>query len=156
VARERHAELVERLAARVGGLTAGDPRLETTDVGPVIDDGSAERIEAVIADAVAHGARVVIGGGRDGRLVQPTLLDGLTTEMRLQREEIFGPVVAVAAVDDLDEAIALANDSPYGLAAGVFTDSLDDAWRAVRGLQPGTCTSTRSPAGAPITCRTAA
>jgi acyl-CoA reductase-like NAD-dependent aldehyde dehydrogenase len=137
VARERHAELVERLAARVGRLTAGDPRLETTDVGPVIDDGSAERIEAVIADAVEHGARIVVGGGRDGRLVQPTLLDGLTTEMRLQREEIFGPVVAVAAVDSLDEAIALANDSPYGLAAGVFTDSLDDAWRAVRDLQAG-------------------
>jgi acyl-CoA reductase-like NAD-dependent aldehyde dehydrogenase len=79
----------------------------------------------------------VVGGGRDGRLVQPTLLDGLTPAMRLQREEIFGPVVAVAAVDSLDEAIALANDSPYGLAAGVFTDSLDDAWRAVRGLQAG-------------------
>ena len=111
----------------------------------------------MIADAVAHGARIVVGGGRDGRLVQPTLLDGLTAEMRLQHEEIFGPVVAVAAVDDLDEAIALANDSPYGLAAGVFTDSL----RATPGgpsaaSRPGTCTSTRSPAGAPITCRTAA
>jgi acyl-CoA reductase-like NAD-dependent aldehyde dehydrogenase len=137
VARERHAELLERLAARVGSLHAGDPRLETTDVGPVVDDASAERIEAVIADATARGARIVVGGGRDGRLVQPTLLDGLTRDMRLQREEIFGPVVAVAAVDSLDEAINLANDSPYGLSAGVFTDSLQQAWQAVRGLQTG-------------------
>jgi acyl-CoA reductase-like NAD-dependent aldehyde dehydrogenase len=137
VARERHAELLERLAARVGSLRAGDPHLETTDVGPVVDDASAERIEAVIADATARGARIVVGGGRDGRLVQPTLLDGLTPDMRLQHEEIFGPVVAVAAVDSLDEAISLANDSPYGLSAGVFTDSLQQAWRAIRGLQTG-------------------
>ncbi len=137
VARERHAELLERLTQRVGSLRHGDPRLETTDVGPVVDDASAERIEAVIADAMAKGARVLVGGGRDGRLVQPTLLDGLTPRMRLQHEEIFGPVVAVAAVDSLDEAIALANDSPYGLSAGVFTDSLQQAWQAVRGLKTG-------------------
>ena len=137
VQRERHAELLERLTARVGSLRHGDPRLETTDVGPVVDDASAERIEAVIADARAQGARVLVGGGRDGRLVEPTLLDGLTPQMRLQHEEIFGPVVAVAAVDSLDEAIALANDSPYGLSAGVFTDSLQQAWQAVRGLKTG-------------------
>ena len=137
VARERHAELIERLTARVGSLRAGDPRLETTDVGPVVDDASAARIEAVIADATAHGARVLVGGGRDSRLVQPTLLDGLTQAMRLQHEEIFGPVVAVAPVDSLEQAIALANDSPYGLSAGVFTDSLQQAWQAVRGLKTG-------------------
>ena len=137
VQRERHAELLERLTARVGSLRHGDPRLETTDVGPVVDDASAERIEAVIADARAQGARVLVGGGRDGRLVEPTLLDGLTPQMRLQHEEIFGPVVAGAAVDSLDEAIALANDSPYGLSAGVFTDSLQQAWQAVRGLKTG-------------------
>ena len=91
----------------------------------------------MIADATASGARIVVGGGRDGRLVQPTLLDGLTQDMRLQHEEIFGPVVAVAAVDSLDEAIGLANDSPYGLSAGVFTDSLQQAWQAIRGLQTG-------------------
>ena len=103
----------------------------------MVDDASAERIEAVIADAPAQGARVLVGGGRDGRLVEPTLLDGLTPQMRLQHEEIFGPVVAVAAVDSLEEAIALANDSPYGLSAGVFTDSLQQAWQAVRGLKTG-------------------
>ena len=137
VARERHDELLERLAERVCSLRHGDPRLEATDVGPVVDDAAAERIEAVIADATAQGARILVGGGRDGRLVQPTLLDGLTPRMRLQHEEIFGPVVAVAPVDSLDEAIALANDSPYGLSAGVFTDSLQQAWQAVRGLKTG-------------------
>lgn len=137
VARERHAELLKRLAVGVSALRAGDPRDPGTDVGPLIDDAAARRVEALIDDARQAGARVVVGGARRGAVLEPTLLDGLTPEMRLADEEAFGPVVAVAAVASLAEAVALTNASPYGLAAGVFTDSLADAWEAARTLRVG-------------------
>jgi len=137
VARERYDDVLDALAPRVRALRAGDPREEATDVGPVIDDASALRIEQLIDDARAHGAEVLVGGGRDGRLIEPTLIAGLDDRMRLNREEVFGPVVAVGAFDDLDEAVALANASPYGLQAGVFTSSLPTALALVRALRVG-------------------
>jgi acyl-CoA reductase-like NAD-dependent aldehyde dehydrogenase len=137
VARERYDDVLAALAPRVRALRVGDPREETTDVGPVVDGASAQRIAELIDDARAHGAELLAGGGRDGRLVEPTLLAGLDDRMRVSREEVFGPVVAVGAFDDLDEAVALANASPYGLQAGVFTNSLPTALALIRRLRVG-------------------
>jgi acyl-CoA reductase-like NAD-dependent aldehyde dehydrogenase len=126
--------LAAGLAERVGALVAGDPRAEGTDVGPLISVGEAERAEQWMAEA---GGRLLAGGERDASLLAPALLEAVPLDARVMREEIFAPVVALHAVRDLDEAIAVANDSPYGLQAGVFTRDLDRAFDAARRLQVG-------------------
>jgi acyl-CoA reductase-like NAD-dependent aldehyde dehydrogenase len=137
VHRDVHHPLVERLAARAGTLRIGDPALEATDVGPMIDDRAAERASQLIRDTVAAGATVVSGGTRDGRLLAPTVLDGVTPEMTLACYEAFAPVLAVMTYDSLDEAVALANGTEYGLQAAAFTESLDTAMFLARRLQAG-------------------
>jgi acyl-CoA reductase-like NAD-dependent aldehyde dehydrogenase len=126
--------LAEALADRVRALVAGDPRLEGTDVGPLISVAEAERAESWVAES---GARVLAGGERDRSLLAPALLDATPLDSQVMREEIFAPVVALHSVRDLDEAIAIANDTPYGLQAGVFTRDLDAAFHAARRLQVG-------------------
>jgi acyl-CoA reductase-like NAD-dependent aldehyde dehydrogenase len=115
---------VERIAEAAAELRVGDPRSETTDVGPVIDDASAERLQELVDDAKTKGALVSAGGSRDGRMFAPTVLAGLTHDMRAHKEEAFGPLMAVASFRTLEEAVALVNDSVYGLQAGVFTKDL--------------------------------
>lgn len=137
VHRDRYDELVAALAPRIRGLRTGDPRDARTDVGPVVDDASVRHIAGLIEDARARGGEVVVGGGRTGRVVEPTLVAGLAASMRLNQEEVFGPVVAVGAFDDLDDAIDLVNGSPYGLQAGVFTSSIDTALNLSRHLRVG-------------------
>lgn len=132
-----HDELVSRLTTLVHRLRAGDPADPATDVGPVIDDKSAARIQGLIEDAVRRGATVHVGGGRAGRMIEPTLLSGLRPDMRLSTEEVFGPVVAVARFSTLDEAVALANATPYGLQAGVFSDDRDAIEFLIARLQFG-------------------
>lgn len=132
-----YEELAARVAALTSALTTGSPEDQATDVGPVISDTSAERIESVISDAVSHGARLLAGGDRHGRRFAPTLLGEITTEMRFHREEVFGPVVGLATFDTLDEAIELLNDSEYGLQAGVFTDSATEAHRVAKSAAVG-------------------
>lgn len=132
-----YAEVVERLTARIRLLVLGDPSDERTDVGPVIDDASAARIEALIDDARRHGGTVEVGGGRNGRLIEPTLIAGLNDDMALQRDEVFGPVVLVGAFSTIDEAIEIANGTPYGLQAGVFTNRLDVALELAQRLEFG-------------------
>jgi acyl-CoA reductase-like NAD-dependent aldehyde dehydrogenase len=129
--------LADALAERVGALKAGDPRSDDTDVGPLISVADAERAASWIADARHKGARLLTGGDRDRSLLAPALLDAVAPDARVMREEIFAPVVALRAVRDLDEAIALANDTPYGLQAGVFTRDLDAAFHAARSLRVG-------------------
>jgi acyl-CoA reductase-like NAD-dependent aldehyde dehydrogenase len=137
VHRGRHAELLERLVPRVEALVVGDPAEEATDVGPVIDRRSHARVLDWIAQAVDGGARLLTGGTEDGPCIRPALLDGITPGMRVSCEEVFGPVVGVAAYDDADEAIALANGSPYGLQAGIFTARVDRALAWARHLRFG-------------------
>jgi acyl-CoA reductase-like NAD-dependent aldehyde dehydrogenase len=122
------------LAERVAALVAGDPRAEGTDVGPLISVAEAERAQRWVAEA---GGRVLAGGERDASLLAPALIEAAPLDSRVMREEIFAPVVALHAVRDLDEAVAVANDSPYGLQAGVFTRDLDKAFDAARRLQVG-------------------
>jgi acyl-CoA reductase-like NAD-dependent aldehyde dehydrogenase len=115
---------VERFTAAVAALRTGDPLAETTDVGPMIDQASAERAGAWIAEAVAAGARVAVGGRREGAILEPTVLLDTTGAMRVNCEEVFAPVTTVRPYANLDQAIALVNDSAYGIQAGLFTHDM--------------------------------
>jgi acyl-CoA reductase-like NAD-dependent aldehyde dehydrogenase len=129
---------VEKLAAAVETLVVGPPLDGDTEVSALISHGETERVRSWIDDAVAGGARVVAGGKVDDRgVLEPTVLVDVTPDMKVCHDEVFGPVVAVTAYDDLDEALALANDSQYGLQAAIFTNRLDRALKAARTLDYG-------------------
>ena len=129
---------LDALLREVGALVTGDPLDEATDVGPLIRPDDRDRVLEWIREAVDAGAKVRIGGevNADGTL-QPTVLDDVTPDMKVSAQEVFGPVLAVQAVADLDEAIRLSNASRYGLHAGIFTADLDAALRAARDLDFG-------------------
>jgi acyl-CoA reductase-like NAD-dependent aldehyde dehydrogenase len=117
----------ERFAARVRDLKAGDPSAAGTVIGPVINESAARRVADLIRDAVDKGATLVTGTGQieaPGTLIRPTVLTGVTKDMRIYYEEIFGPATVIHPVDGVEEAVALANDSAHGLTAGVVTENL--------------------------------
>jgi acyl-CoA reductase-like NAD-dependent aldehyde dehydrogenase len=118
-------------------ILAGDPARDDTVMGPFINDEAAARVRAWVQEALDGGARLLTGGLGAGKLMPPTVLTDVSREMRVWREEIFGPVATLTPFGDFDEALALANDSIYGLQAGVFTNNLDHAWRAFEGLEVG-------------------
>lgn len=128
---------VPRLLAAVRSLVVGDPRDPSTDVGPLVSEDAARRVEAWVEEAVAAGATVLTGGTRDGASVAPTVLTGVPESAKVWCEEVFGPVLVVAPVAGVDEAFAVVNDSPYGLQAGVFTRDVRTAFRAHRELEVG-------------------
>ena len=115
----------------------GNPLDEKTGVGPMIREQEAVRVERWVQEAVNGGGRVVAGGVRQGVLYTPTIVADVKPEMRISCEELFGPVVAFTPFDDIDEALALANSSRFGLAAGVFTESIDTAMKFARELETG-------------------
>jgi aldehyde dehydrogenase (NAD+) len=130
--------LVERIVARAAQLRFGDPADPETDVGTVIDADAAAAIEARLGDAVDRGARLLHGGERDGALLTPAVLDHVPPDAPLVATETFGPVAPVVRVGDLDEAIAVANATPYGLSSGVCTFDWRAIARCVRELRCGT------------------
>jgi acyl-CoA reductase-like NAD-dependent aldehyde dehydrogenase len=138
VQRSVASEFTDALAERVSSLVVGDPLSEDTDVSALISTGERDRVTSWVDEAVADGAKVAVGGrvGDDGVLV-PTLLTDVTPEMKVCALEVFGPVVGIQAYDTLDEAIALANDTQYGLQAAIFTQNVGAALRAVRALDYG-------------------
>jgi len=145
VERSAHDELVEKLAKRADAVVLGDPRDKQSRMGPVISASQMDSVLGYIAKGKDEGARVVAGGRRaeevnDGKgyFVRPTVFDGVTPEMAIAREEIFGPVLATLAFDDLDDAVAKANDTVYGLAAGVWTRDVSKAHRVARRVKAGT------------------
>jgi succinate-semialdehyde dehydrogenase/glutarate-semialdehyde dehydrogenase len=131
-------EFIEALVERTKALRVGDPLDEETDMGPLCTDEVLARTIDHVEDAVAKGARVVHGGGHEGRFHEPTILDGVTSDMSIAKEETFGPVAPIMTFGDLDEALAVANETDYGLTAAVFTRSLHDAWHAAEELRHGT------------------
>ena len=137
VERGVYDEVLERLAANVASLGVGDPADPDTDVGPVISAGDAERIEAWVTAAEARGATRVTGGDRQGRVIRPCLLTDVDPSLQVMCEEVFGPVMSVLPFDDLDAAVDEANDTPFGLSAGVFTNDLPRAFRAAERLRMG-------------------
>jgi acyl-CoA reductase-like NAD-dependent aldehyde dehydrogenase len=128
---------VDELVAAVGKLPTGDPTADGVQVGPVINDGAAERIVAWVDEARAAGATVLAGGTRDGRTVAPTVLADVPRDTKVTTEEVFGPVLSVAPFADIDQAFATVNDSKFGLQAGLFTRDLRIAFRAHRDLEVG-------------------
>jgi acyl-CoA reductase-like NAD-dependent aldehyde dehydrogenase len=136
VERAQYDAFLQAFLPKVEGLKVGDPADDETDVGPVIDDGARTRIAEWIAEAERSGARVLTGG-TDGELLTPTVIADVADDQRVSCEEVFGPVVVVNPVDSVDEAIARANGTRFGLQAGVFTSSLDTALRAAERLEFG-------------------
>jgi acyl-CoA reductase-like NAD-dependent aldehyde dehydrogenase len=106
-------------------------------VGPFIDAGAAMRVRDWVAEALKGGANLLTGGQGEGNLMPPTVLTNVTRDMKVWREEIFGPVATLTPFEGFDEALELANDSVYGLQAGVFTNTLAHAWRAFEALEVG-------------------
>jgi acyl-CoA reductase-like NAD-dependent aldehyde dehydrogenase len=138
-------EFVERLVPKVEALRVGDPADDATDVGPVIDGGSRERVLAWIEEAKAGGATVLAGGVEEDGLIRPTVLGGVDDGMRVCREEIFGPVCSVLPYDSLDEAFDRANATEYGLQAAIFTRSIEPAVRATSRLEFGSVMINEAP-----------
>ena len=137
VERSRMSEVESRLQKLVSELVFGDPHDSKTQVGPVISMASATRIESWIDEAVARGARRVVGGPRQGAVVPPTLLADVDDAAQVSCMEIFGPVMTLVPFDTIEEALDRVNATPYGLATGVFTNRIDAALKAVRRLHVG-------------------
>ena len=132
------AAFVEKLAAKARSLPAGDPRGPVV-LGSLVNLAAAERIEELVADAVAKGAVVVAGGRRDGTIVEATLVDHVTPQMRIYSEESFGPAKSVIRVTGDEEAIRVANDTEYGLSSAVFSRDVRRAMAVARRIEAGIC-----------------
>jgi lactaldehyde dehydrogenase/glycolaldehyde dehydrogenase len=135
-------EFTDRLSAAMKACRFGDPLAEeTVDYGPLINEKGYRKVEALVGDAVASGASVVTGGkrgaGDGGFYYEPTVLSGVRQEMEIIRREVFGPVVPIVTFEDLDEAIALANDSDYGLTSSIYTRDLNVALKACQEIRFG-------------------
>lgn len=131
-------DITERLAAGMKEQVLGDQLLPSTNVGPLIKESAATTVESQVADTVAAGARVVVGGRRDGTFYNPTVLDRITPGMAVARDmEIFGPVLSVLSYDSVDEAVGIANQSRYGLGASVFSSNVVAATAVARRLHSG-------------------
>jgi aldehyde dehydrogenase (NAD+) len=137
VQRDVYASFLDALKPRVEALVVGDPADETTDVGPVIDADALERIDAWVKEAINGGADALTGGTRADPCYLPTVLVDVRSDMSVSCREVFGPVVTVQTYDTFDEAIGMANESEYGLQAGVFTNDVQKVFRAHRELEVG-------------------
>src|SRR4051794_34664063 len=140
VHRDVAEEFTRLFAAKIADLTVGDPMDEDTQVGPLATESGREDVEKYVQDAVAKGATVLAGGkrvDRPGWFFEPTLLTGITPEMDLYAEEVFGPVAALWTVDSLDEAIDIANSHPYGLGSNLWSEDEGERARFIRDIASG-------------------
>jgi vanillin dehydrogenase len=129
----------QQLADKASSLKLGDPREPDTVLGPMINAGALERVDGLVQDAVSKGAEIVTGGQADGTLYPPTVVKGVTPDMRLYAEEVFGPVISVMSVDSPDEAVRIANDTEYGLSAAVFSEDVPAALELAQRIESGIC-----------------
>jgi lactaldehyde dehydrogenase/glycolaldehyde dehydrogenase len=144
VHRDLYDEFVERFVESAGSLRMGDPMREDVQMGPKVSEAELVKVESFVEDAVRQGASVALGGGRPegeeferGYWFEPTVLTGATNDMDVVQNEVFGPVLPIQAFDSFDEVVDLANDSPYGLTAYVFTRDLNRAMRAIDDIDFG-------------------
>ena len=132
-----YADLLSALKPKVEALTTGNQLDEKIKVGPMVKESEAVRVDAWINEAVSGGAKLVAGGGRRGAIYLPAVVADVHPDMRISRDELFGPAVALTPFETIDEAIAMANDSIYGLAAGIFTDNVEWAMKFAREAEAG-------------------
>ncbi|WP_306261438.1 betaine-aldehyde dehydrogenase [Pararhizobium sp. IMCC21322] len=134
---------LDRLAARTNAIRLGDPMDEETQMGPMVTEAQMDKVLAYIEIGKSEGARLVTGGkramGKNGFYIEPTVFADVTDDMRIAREEIFGPVMSVLSFSEESEAVARANDTEFGLSAGVFTKDLTRAHRVIADLEAGSC-----------------
>jgi glyceraldehyde-3-phosphate dehydrogenase (NADP+) len=130
-------DVIGAVRPKVEAITVGNPLDENIKMGPMIRESDAKRVEAWVNEAVAGGARIVTGGRRRGSIYEPTLLADVDPRMRVSREELFGPAVGILRAASVEEAMAIANDSPYGLAAGIFTENISWALQFARRVDCG-------------------
>jgi len=135
-------ELLEKVVAVADRIRPGDPLDPKTRMGAIVDDTQLERVLGYIEAGTSEGAALHLGGSRvreetGGYYVEPTIFDAVSNDMRIAREEIFGPVLSAISFDELDDAIAIANDTIYGLSAGIWTDDVNVAHRAARAIRAG-------------------
>jgi acyl-CoA reductase-like NAD-dependent aldehyde dehydrogenase len=129
--------LLEMLPPRVEAIRTGNPLDESTLMGPMIREGDAIRVESWVREAVDSGASLLAGGHRHGSFFSATALAGVKPQLRVSCEELFGPAVALTPTESIEQAIFLANDSRYGLSAGIFTENLDWAMKFAREVDSG-------------------
>ena len=132
-------EFARRFAAKAGSLAAGDPRDVNTPLGAVVDQKTVSHVNSLIDDALAKGAQVIAGGKGESVVMPATVVDGVTAQMNLYRDESFGPVVAMIRARDAEHAVELANDTQYGLSAAVFTRDIAKGLTIARRIQSGIC-----------------
>ena len=135
--RSIYSDLLDGLKIGVEAIKMGNPITEGMQMGPMIREEDAVRVGEWISEAVAGGARVLTGGDREGAFFSPTIVADVKPEMRVSCDELFGPAVAVTPIDDINDAIALANDSEYGLSAGIFTQNIDWAMKFAKEVESG-------------------
>jgi acyl-CoA reductase-like NAD-dependent aldehyde dehydrogenase len=145
IEREIADRFLDRFAAETAKLQVGDQMSPTTDVGPLIDEAVAAEIEDRVNRSIAAGARLVIGNRRQGTLYWPTILDHVTPDMPVVADETFGPVAPLIRVDDFEEALRVANDTPFGLQSGIFTNDLAKAMEAARRIKAGAVKINKGP-----------
>ncbi len=145
IERSAYDGFLERFLPRVAALQVGDPADESTDVGPLISQPERDRVLSWIEEARAAGAEVLAGGELDGELLRPTVIASAPPDAKVSCEEVFGPLCTVTPYDTLDDAIALANGTPFGLQAGVFTNDVKAALRAAGALEFGGVTINEAP-----------
>jgi len=132
-----YEDFADELLRRVEALVVGDPLDDATDIGPLIDDAAAARVEEWLDEAVAAGAEVLVGGTREGRMWQPTVLGNVQEDLRISCQEAFAPLVVLSRYDDPEDAIARATASRFGLQAGIFTNDLRLVDAAFERLETG-------------------
>jgi acyl-CoA reductase-like NAD-dependent aldehyde dehydrogenase len=137
VHRSQYEKFVELVTAEVKKLKLGDPLDQATDVGTVIDEAAAQRVEGWIKEAVAAGARVMTGGNRNGAQVEPTVIADVKPTMKVVCDEVFGPVISILPYDDIEDVFRFVSESRFGLQTGIFTKQTELAIRAVRSLRTG-------------------
>ncbi len=132
-----HGDYLDALKANVEKLVPADQLQDATQLGPMVREDDAKRVESWINEAVAGGATLVTGGKREGTRYAATILDDVSPDMKVSRDELFGPAVVIRKCDNIDEAIRFANDTRYGLAAGIFTRDIERAMRFAKEVDAG-------------------
>lgn len=132
-----YGDFLDAFKTAVEGISTGNPVEEPTKMGPMIRENDAVRVSEWVQEAVSDGAELLTGGDRNGQIYAPTIIANVKPEMKISCDEVFGPVVGVARVGNIDDAIALANDTNYGLSAAIFTQNIDWAMKFVREVESG-------------------